>query len=254
MNHHISTIIKEHPPSVQPHRSSTLPSSPRKDVKDKNTKRNFSKICTTVKCYKCPAYGNVVANCPSSFKIVITDKVCTEAPKPNSTISPKVTPVNKESCFPDYHDYYPFCCYHNCFLPFPSLGSTADTTFSASITIDSYCHWLLWSSTSSSSIIAPSPVITELVKAPSEDLLDKSPPTRDTQHPTNLALGARLPSLPHHRIEPIKHTELEEQADMSPLEIKQQCLVPIDTLIYENKFWCEIVIRNVDQIKEVIYG
>ena len=75
------------------------------------------------------------------------------------------------------------------------------------------------------------------------------------QHVTDLVPRASLPNLPHHSIESIKHTELEQQANESPLEIKQQCLVSIDTHIYEDKFCCEVVTRNMDHIEGVtIYG
>jgi len=70
------------------------------------------------------------------------------------------------------------------------------------------------------------------------------------QHSIDLVSKAYLPSLPRHRIDPIKYTELEQQVDESPLEIKQSCLVPIHTHIYEVKLWCEIVTENVDQVKD----
>ena len=58
----------------------------------------------------------------------------------------------------------------------------------------------------------------------------------------------------HHRIDPIKYIELKQQADES-IEIEQQCLVPINNHIYEDKFWCEFVTKNVGQVKNVIiYG
>jgi len=68
---------------------------------------------------------------------------------------------------------------------------------------------------------------------------------------TNLVLKASVPSMSRHRIDPIKHTEVEQQADESPPEIKQQCLIPIDTHIYEDKL-CKVVTRNVDQVNDVI--
>ena len=63
--------------------------------KRKNIEKDFFKITPTTKCYKCQGYGHVAANCPSSFKIAING-VFIEAPKPDSTISLKVTPIIKE--------------------------------------------------------------------------------------------------------------------------------------------------------------
>ena len=61
--------------------------------------------------------------------------------------------------------------------------------------------------------------------------------------------------MPHSRIEPITHIELKEQVDKLSLENKQQCLVPINIHVYEDKFWSYIVTNNVDQIRDaVIYG
>jgi len=51
---------------------------------------------------------------------------------------------------------------------------------------------------------------------------------RDIQHATNLVPEVSLTNLPHHRMNPTKHTELKRQVDELPLEVKQQCLVPID--------------------------
>ena len=95
----------------------------------------------------------------------------------------------------------------------------------------------------------------ELVYVLSRDLPGKLPLARDTQYAIELVSGASFLNLSHHSIELIKHTELEQQADESSLEIKQQCLFPIDTHIYEDKFGCEVVTRNMDQIEGVtIYG
>ena len=58
--------------------------------------RDFSKLSTTIKCYKCQGYRHVAAKYPSTFKIAITDGVPIEAPKPDSTISLKVTHAIKE--------------------------------------------------------------------------------------------------------------------------------------------------------------
>ena len=79
-------------------------------------------------------------------------------------------------------------------------------------------------------------MITELVNVLSEDLTGKLPLTRDTQHAIELVLGASLPDLPHHRMDPITSIELKEQVDGFSLENTQQCLVPINTHIYEDKF------------------
>ena len=57
--------------------------------------RDFSKLSPTIKCYNCQEYKKVAANYPSP-KIFINHRVFIEALKPDSTISPKVTPVIKE--------------------------------------------------------------------------------------------------------------------------------------------------------------
>ena len=70
-------------------------------------------------------------------------------------------------------------------------------------------------------LLTPSPVIMELIEALSKDLPYMPPLTRDTKHVIDLTPGVSLPSLPHHRIVPIKHTELDQHADELPLETKQ---------------------------------
>ena len=79
--------------------------------KSKNTKNDFFKISPTTKCYKYQDYGHVDANYSNPCKIVINDVVLIEAPKPDSTISPKVAHVIKE-----FTDTRP--------LPSPALLST----------------------------------------------------------------------------------------------------------------------------------
>jgi len=92
--------------------------------------------------------------------------------------------------------------------------------------------------------------ITELVDVLSEDLPDKLSPTRVDWHAIKLVSGASLFKLPHHRIDPVKHIELERQLDELSLVIKQLCLVPINIHYYEDKFWRYLVTKDVDQIRD----
>ncbi|XP_020257552.1 uncharacterized protein LOC109834065 [Asparagus officinalis] len=52
-------------------KTDTSSGSKERDNKGKGTERNFSKISSTTKCYKCQGYGHVAANCPSPVKIAI---------------------------------------------------------------------------------------------------------------------------------------------------------------------------------------
>jgi len=89
----------------------------------------------------------------------------------------------------------------------------------------------------------------------SEDLLRKLPPTRDIQHVVDLILGGSLPDLPHPKLNPTKKIEFERQVDELSLEDKPQFLIPINTHVYEDKFWNYIVTKDVGQIKDfTIYG
>ena len=46
-----------------------------------------------------------------------------------------------------------------------------------------------------------------------EDLPDYLPPMRDIQHTIDFVPGATLPNLPHYRLNPIAHAELQRQVD-----------------------------------------
>jgi len=66
------------------------------NAKGKDTERNFSTLSPIIKCYNCQSYEHVAVNCLTPFKIAIIDRVFIEAPKLDSTISPKVARVIKE--------------------------------------------------------------------------------------------------------------------------------------------------------------
>ena len=86
--------------SSQPHRFSIHQLSPKIDLnntkKNRDIKRDIFKISLAIKCYKCQDYGHVAVNCLSPFKIAINDRVLLETPKPDSTISSKVTLMIKK--------------------------------------------------------------------------------------------------------------------------------------------------------------
>ena len=127
------------------------------------------------------------------------------------------------------------------------FDSTVDTTFSAFFTVGS-CHCLLWLATSFSYIADP---LTELVDVLSEDLLGKLLAARDIQHAIELVSGASLLDLPHHMMDPITPIKLNEQVNELSLEDKQQCFVPINIHIYEDKFLNYITTKDVSQVKDV---
>ena len=76
----------------------------------------------------------------------------------------------------------------------------------------------------------------------SEDFLHKLS-TRDIHH-VNLTPEARLPDLPHPRLNPTEKTELEKQVDEFSLEGKPQFFIPINIHVYEDKFWNYIVTKD----------
>ena len=78
---------------------------------------------------------------------------------------------------------------------------------------------------------------------------------RDTQYIIELVSRASLLDLPHYMIDPIIPIKLKEQVDGLSLENSQQYLVPINTHVYEDKFWSYVMTKDVSQIKDVtIYG
>ena len=78
---------------------------------------------------------------------------------------------------------------------------------------------------------------------------------RETQHAIELVSGLGLLDSPHHRMDLINPIELKEQVDNLSVENMQQCLVPINTNVYEDKFWNHITNKDVGQVKYVtIYG
>ena len=98
---------------------------------------------------------------------------------------------------------------------------------------------------STSSLLEVTPVTTELDDVLSEDLLRKLPPTHDIQPVVDLIIGASLPDLPHPRLNPTEKTEFERQVGELSLEGKPQFLIPINTHVYEDKFWNYIVTKDV---------
>ena len=96
---------------------------------------------------------------------------------------------------------------------------------------------------------------TELDDVLPEDFQHKLSPTRDIQHVVDLIPEARLPNLPHPRLNPTEKTDFKSQADELSLEGKPQFLIPINTHVYEDKFWNYTVTKDVGQIKNfTIYG
>ena len=85
-------------------------------------------------------------------------------------------------------------------------------------------------------LLQVTPVTMEFDDVLYEDLLSKLPQTCDIQHTVDLILGASLPDLLHPRLNPIEQTECERQDDELSLAVEQQCIVPSDVHLYEDKF------------------
>ena len=53
------------------------------------------------------------------------------------------------------------------------------------------------------------PIITKFVDVFPNDLPNQLPPMRNIQHAIDLVPGATLPNLPHYRMNPMEHVELQ---------------------------------------------
>jgi len=85
-----------------------------------------------------------------------------------------------------------------------------------------------------------------------EDLSGTLPPTRDIQHANESTPGVSLLDLPRHKKDLTMHAELKGQVDDLAIDVKQQCLVPINIHFYDDKFLSYILIKGVGQTKNVV--
>ena len=182
------------------------------NAKEKSTERDFSTLSHIIKCYNCQGYGHITANCPSPFKIAIIDRVFIEAPKPDSIISPKVTLVIKEFnvVFSAVTTIFSFVAVAADIRPFPSstLPSTPPSLLPLLPTPTVVTYFL------PPLLLTPSPFLLWHVLGLKLKFSIVIQPVFD------LVPRVSLPSLPRHRIDPIKRTKLELQADEPPPEIK----------------------------------
>ena len=158
--------------------------------------RDFSTLSPIIKCHNCQGYEYVAANCPTSSKIPIIDRVFIEAPKPDSTISPKATPVMKEFSVasPAFMTIVPFVATTTIIRPFSSPALL--------LTQHSLLSLLLTSTVIVCLVVNVSPLlpthssmIMELIDVLSEDLPGKLPLMHDTQQAIELVLRLSLPDL-----------------------------------------------------------
>ena len=56
-------------------------------------------------------------------------------------------------------------------------------------------------------------ILEEFSEALPQDLLGELPPLRDIQHAIDLVPGSSLPNLPHYRMNPTEHVELQRQVE-----------------------------------------
>ena len=57
------------------------------------------------------------------------------------------------------------------------------------------------------------PILEEFSETLPQDLPGELPPIRDIQHAIDLISGATLPNLPHYRMNPTEHAELQRQVE-----------------------------------------
>ena len=60
---------------------------------------------------------------------------------------------------------------------------------------------------------AVAPIITDFADVFPKDLQDQLLSMRNIQHVINLVSGATLPNLPHYRLNPMEHAELQKQVE-----------------------------------------
>ncbi|XP_020258176.1 uncharacterized protein LOC109834550 [Asparagus officinalis] len=197
-----------------------------RDNKGKGTERNFSKVSSTTKCYKCQGYGHVAANCPSPVKIAIVNGEPVE--ELESKTDEFVYHVEEED-FDSSEEFDENDISIGCIRSTPSSQlAVVRCALTQPKDQDDWRRTNMFHT------------FTKIGGKSCKVIVDSGSCINAISSTELAKFGLKAVPHPH----PYRVTWIDSTA----LDVKQRCLVPIDFNLYKDKIWCDVVAMDVGHV------